>query len=189
MNSTRQWRAPAATGRLDHLPRHAAQPRAQGEEHQRRVLDSQQHDDPLARIDRVGRAERRRDAERVEQCARRPEDLHPAQRRDLGRNHQRDEEAEDERALAPDVGEGDRAGRRRPRAARRRRCRRPPSRGCATWRCHVDRESSTSRRTPVSEVPIGGWSTVSARQPGQASGACRHDRSRSEYAECRVGKG
>ena len=41
----------------------------------------------------------------------------------------------------------------------------------------------------MSELPIGGWSTVSARQPGQASGACRHDRSRSEYAECRVGKG
>ena len=94
---------PAGAGgerRLDQLARQGAQPGAQGEEHERRILDAEQQDDALARIERVARAERRRDPEGAEDRARRSDELQPGERRHLRRDHQRQHEAEDEARCA-----------------------------------------------------------------------------------------
>ena len=52
----------AGERRLDQLLRQRAQPGAQREEHERRVLDAQHQDDAAGRVQRIAAAERRRDA-------------------------------------------------------------------------------------------------------------------------------
>ena len=101
---TRSGFAPPASARLEKLVRQRAQSGAQREEHERRVLDAQHQDYSSRRVQRIAAAERRGDAQHLEQRTRRPGHLQPRERHDLRRQHQRHHEAEDERVAAADVG-------------------------------------------------------------------------------------
>ena len=164
MCATRERPGAGGARRLDQFLRQSAQSRAHGQEHERRVLHAEHQHDAVRRVKRIALPDRRRDAQHLQQRARRPEELQPGQRHDLRREHQRQHEAEHERVAPADIGQGhserdDRAERDGDRG--------PAKRGHETMpRRRPGRRIGKTREGVRRQAPCGATASSSSRASG-----------------------
>ena len=113
---------PCDAGGIAHLTRQGTQGRQHDQKDQRRVLNAQQKDQPAGGIERMRRAQFRRDPHAAQDRRGWAHRLYPGNRRHMRRDHHRDQQQEGEDTLPADIGQTD--GQRDPRARDQRQKRR-----------------------------------------------------------------